>query len=115
MYVTRTGCNAAGLSGCDCGGKCGGCGLGNYRQLAPLSTDHVHSTQNLFVGMGLFDSMDFTQWGVGEWAVVVLGVYVIGSILGDAGRGKQRVRKAIRKRSYSAKRRRKLQEELSSL
>ena len=80
------GCGKQGL-GCGCGGGCaGGC------------------------GMGLFDSgLDFSQWGWMEWATVAFGVYVVGSVLGDVGRGVQRgqrtvrrVRRGTRKRSYSA-------------
>lgn len=70
-----------GMSGCGCGGSCGGCGGG-----------HVH-------GMGLFDSgLDFTGWGVPELAVVALGVYLVGSVLGDAGRARTGIKRAVRRR-----------------
>jgi hypothetical protein len=67
-----------GLSGCGCGGKCGGCG-------------HKH-------GVGLFDSTDFSTWGIGEYAAIGLGIYMLGSIMGDFGRAKKKVGK-IRRRS----------------
>jgi hypothetical protein len=52
-------------------------------------------------GMGLFESgMDFTTWGVGEWAIVGVGLYAGLSLLGDTKRGAARVgriSKAVRK------------------
>jgi hypothetical protein len=37
-------------------------------------------------GMGLFDAgMDFSQWGPGEWAVVVVGAYVLFSTVWTTG------------------------------
>ena len=69
--------------GCGCGGKCGGCG------------GHSH-------GMGLFDSgMDFTQWGLPEWAAVGFGFYVVSSIVGDMGRARKSVSRVVRRRSVS--------------
>jgi hypothetical protein len=49
--------------------------------------------------MGLFDSgLDFTGWGVPELAVVALGVYLVGSVLGDAGRARTGIKRAVRRR-----------------
>jgi hypothetical protein len=63
-----------GVGGCGCGGGCGGA---------------CHSA-----GLGLFDSgLDLAQWGLGEWAAVGLGVYLIGSLMGDAGRAGRKVRR----------------------
>jgi hypothetical protein len=59
--------------GCGCGGSCGGACHG---------------------GLGLFESgLDLSQWGLGEWAAAALGVYLIGSLMGDAGRAGRQVRK----------------------
>jgi hypothetical protein len=49
-------------------------------------------------GLGLFDSMDFTSWGMGEWGVVAVGGYLILSLAGDASRGSHRVRRSLRRR-----------------
>lgn len=66
-----------GLSGCHCGGGCGG------------SCAH---------GMGLFESgLDMTQWGAGEWITAGLGLYLLGSFMGDVGRAKQSVSKSVRR------------------
>jgi hypothetical protein len=51
-------------------------------------------------GLGLFDSADWTAWGLGEWATIGLGLYVGMSILGDVGRGARKVKKTFRRRSY---------------
>ena len=70
-----------GLGGCHCGGTCGGCG------------GHSH-------GMGLFDSgLDYSGWGLAEFAVVGAGVYLGVSLISDlfsAGRTVGRVRRAYR-------------------
>lgn len=60
---------------CNCGGTCGGSS-----------------------GIGLFDSMDFTTWGVGEWGMVALGAYLVISLFNDAGRAGKTIRKATRRR-----------------
>jgi hypothetical protein len=70
--------------GCGCSGSCGGACHG---------------------GLGLFDSgLDISQWGIGEWVAVALGVYLVGSVIGDtrragraaAGRVKSGYRGAVR-------------------
>jgi hypothetical protein len=52
-------------------------------------------------GMGLFESgMDYTQWGPGEWAIVVLGGYMVFSTLFTtrrAARAATRKGKAVRR------------------
>jgi hypothetical protein len=63
---------------CGCGGTCG---------------KHDHA------GLGLFDSMDWTTWGLGEWTAIGIGTYVLMSIIGDTKRGvtrTRRVAKAVR-------------------
>lgn len=62
---------------CGCGGQCGHCG------------GH---------GLGIFDSMDFTTWGVAEWGTVALGVYLVGSLFSDTRGLGRRIRKASRRR-----------------
>jgi hypothetical protein len=50
-------------------------------------------------GLGLFDSMDFTSWGLPEWGIVAVGAYLVLSLAGDTRRGVTRVRKFRRKRA----------------
>jgi hypothetical protein len=63
-----------GMGGCGCGGTCGGCGG----------------------GLGIFDTMDISTWGVGEWGAVALGVYLLFSLMGDTQRTVKRVRRSLR-------------------
>lgn len=68
-YVSTTTC-APGLVGLGCD-----CGLGWKPR-----------------GLGLFDSgVDFTGWGLGEWATILLGAYVVGSVLFTSKRAASRV------------------------
>jgi hypothetical protein len=91
MYLPATGLGGirkgVGDCGCGCGGGglCKDPGLGSY-------------------GLGLFDSMDFTTWGFGEWAIVIVGGYFILSGLFTASRGVKRVQKSVRKRRTRRKR-----------
>jgi hypothetical protein len=49
-------------------------------------------------GMGLFDAgVDFTQWGMAEWAIVGIAGYALLSTVFTTQRGAQRVRKSFRK------------------
>lgn len=83
-----------GMSGCHCGGTCGGCSR----------------------GMGLFDSgFDISQWGTPEWVAAGVGFYLVAKILGDLGRGGQKIRRAVRSRSSRSRRKQQLQKELSEL
>ena len=77
------GCNGLGCA--QCGGTCG---MGQ--------TDSA----GLF-GTGLFTTADFTQWGWGEWAVVVAGSYFAISAVNDLQTGYTGARKAYKK--YSSK------------
>lgn len=81
-----------GLSGCGCGGKCGGCG------------DH---------GLGdVFSSgLDVSQWGIGEWSVIGLGT-IIAAKLFTGGKKAAGVYKKHKRRSQ---RRAKLAQELRSI
>lgn len=58
-----------GVGGCNCGGSCGGC----------------HK------GIGLFDSMDFSTWGLGEWGMIAVGAYLVVSLMGDTKRAARSV------------------------
>jgi len=98
MYVNRTTCPLdltpgasvspgvsgyrRGLSGgCKCGGSCASCGgLRGHRH-----------------GMGLFDSADFTTWGLGEWGILAAGAYLVMSLAGDTKRAVRTTRRASRK------------------
>jgi hypothetical protein len=75
----------SGLGGCGCGGKCGGCG------------SHGMGQAGVF-GTGLFASTDISQWGIGEWATVGLGVYVAGSLFGDISSGVKSARSGRKKK-----------------
>lgn len=72
-----------GLAGCGCGGKCGGCKA---------------SDNTLGDGMGYFDTgLDYTGWGWQEWATVVLGAYVVISVVGTTSRGVRDAREGVRR------------------
>ena len=79
--------------GCSCGGTC------------------AKSQTN--IGLGLFDSADWTTWGLGEWATIGVGLYLGMSILSDLGKGARTVRKIGSRRRSKARRKQELQEELS--
>ena len=64
--------------GCSCGGTC------------------AKSQTN--IGLGLFDSADWTTWGIGEWATIGVGAYLVMNIVGDIGGAARGVRKAVRRR-----------------
>lgn len=71
----------SGLGGCACAGACGGSGA---------CGDHS--------GLGLFESgFDVSQWGVGEWVAAAAISYLAVSIVGDLGRGAQRVQRTYRR------------------
>lgn len=77
--------------GCGCGGGCGQQGL------------------------GVFDSMDFTTWGFAEWAIIGVAAYTLLSFAGDTRRGYGRVRKVVRKRRRSARKKADLKQQLSQI
>jgi hypothetical protein len=66
-------------------------------------------------GLGLFDSMDFSTWGFGEYLVIGLGAYLAFKLMGDVGKVAGTVRKRRRSSASRARRRKELQEELSGL
>jgi len=48
-------------------------------------------------GMGMFDSMDFTTWGLPEWASIGGAAYLVLSLIGDTKRAAKGVRRRVRK------------------
>jgi hypothetical protein len=61
-------------------------------------------------GVGLFDSLDFSTWGIMEWGTIAVGAYLLLSLWSDVGRAAKTVRRTVRRR----KRRRVFQEQLAS-
>ena len=76
-----------------CGGRCQG--LGRTR------------------GLGLFDSMDFTTWGVGEWAVIGLGLFVLYSVFSTTKRGVKSAGRKIRSRATRKRRKEQLRRRIA--
>ena len=72
-------------SSCKSGGGCGGHSHG------------VGQTSAGIFGTGLFASGDVTTWGIGDWACVLAGVYLIGSLVGDVNAGATKVRRSVRR------------------
>lgn len=73
-------CCASCAKGSNCSGSCGG-GL---------------------MGLGMFESMDFTTWGLPEWAAIGVGAYLVLSLAGDTRRAATGVRKFRRRRRAAA-------------
>lgn len=76
-----------GLSGCGCGGKCGGCGK------------HDH-------GMGqitLFQSMDISTWSWPEWAAIGAGLLLVSKLWSGGRSAAKSVSGYRRKRARRAK------------
>ena len=84
--------------GCACGGSCGHCSSASGG------------------GLGLFDAgFDVSQWGTGEWVAAGAIGYLALKIVGDVMRTGQKVRRAVRKRSYKKSRKAELKKELATL
>ena len=79
----------SGLGGCGCGGKCGGCGDGHSHGVGQATGAGV-------LGTGCFASMDFTTWSWCEWGSIALGLYLVGSLVGDIRAGASRGKKTFR-------------------
>ena len=47
-------------------------------------------------GLGLFDTMDVSTWGWGEWGIVIFGGYMVLSTLMTTTRGVKRVGRGIK-------------------
>lgn len=45
------------------------------------------------LGTGCFASTDLSTWGWCEWGSIVVGIYLLGSLIGDIGRGAAKGRK----------------------
>jgi hypothetical protein len=89
----KKGMGCAGKQDCGCGCSQG---MSNYLPLDnPVSSMRLTSSNR--VGLGLFDSADFTTWGVGEWGVVAFGLYAVFSIFSTTKRGVGKVRRVTRK------------------
>lgn len=76
-----------GLSGdCGCGGSCGGCG------------GHKHGVGQAtgVLGTNCFASADISTWSWCEWGSIAVGIYLLGSLIGDAQRGAAKGRKIYR-------------------
>jgi len=64
----------------------------------------------------LFDAgFDVSQWGTGEWVAAGAIGYLALKIVGDVMRTGQKVRRAVRKRSYKKSRKAELKKELATL
>jgi hypothetical protein len=85
----------SGLSGCGCGGKCGGCG----------GHSHDHGLGQGLFNTGLFESTDISTWGWGEWGVVAAGVYLGVSVVSDVIGAGRSVGSAYQSSRRTAKRR----------
>jgi hypothetical protein len=81
--------------GCSCGGVC--------------------TKSQPQIGLGLFDSADWTTWGLGEWVTLGVGIYLGVSILTDIGKAGKTVRKHVSRRRSRARRKKELQEELATI
>ena len=79
---------SSGFSGCGgscgCGGTCGSA-LRNIRGVG----------QGL-LNTGLFESGDMSTWGWGEYLVIAGGIYLVGSLFGDAKKVGRKSSKAAR-------------------
>lgn len=74
---------------CSCGGACG----------------HDHAK-----GVGLFDSTDMSEWGIGEWAAIAVGGYLAIKLFGDVGKAS----KTIKRSRSRSKRRQQLRQQADS-
>lgn len=77
-----------GMGDCGCGGKCGGCGDGHSHGLA---------------GLGIFESTDIASWGVGEWATIAVGLFIVGKLVSGGRKATKAVKGYRRKQSRRAK------------
>jgi hypothetical protein len=67
------------------------------------------------MGMGLFDSTDFSTWGIGEYAAIGLGLYLLYSLFSDTKAVAGSVKKRYRRSQSASRRKKQLQQELSGL
>ena len=90
-----------------------------YNTDAPVDLSDIYGVAAAglggYRGMGLFDSLDFTTWGWGEWVALAAGAYFGTKLIGDIGKGARTVRKRVARRSLARAKRQRLKEELASL
>jgi hypothetical protein len=99
LYTKKTG---MGGCGCGCSGNCGGAGhthgVGDTTDdTAAAAVIPTGTTVNL--GTLFSSGLDFTSWGIGEWAVAGLGAYLVISLFNDVGSAGKKVKKTLRRRS----------------
>ena len=100
----------AGIRGLGCACGCGGCGCGQPGGMGTLGDGTGFLGTGLFNGNGLFGAglfeagWDVTTWGPAEWAVMVIGGYVVfstiwttGKALEYGGRQKAKVRSKVKR------------------
>ena len=110
-------------------------GLGDFRRMSarlqeaefyppPYNTDSPIDLSDIYgvaaaglgnYGMGLFDSLDPTTWGIAEWGALAAAGYLGLKLFGDVRRGTKTVRKASARRSAKRAKKKRLKEELASL
>ncbi len=61
-------------------------------------------------GMGIFSSMDFTEWGWAEWGSVIAGAFVLMSTVSTAHRGARAIASIPGKRRRKKATQRRLEE-----
>jgi len=87
-----------------------------HQHFGPGTSMTLFHQPNQFYGLGLFDSgMDLSSWGIGEWAIVGIGLFALFSMFQTGKRGVGSVRKAVGRRRSRARRKKELREELSRL
>ena len=100
----------AGIRGLGCACGCGACGCGQPGGMGTLGDGTGFLGTGLFNGNGLFGAglfeagWDVTTWGPAEWAVMVIGGYVVfstiwttGKALEYGGRQKAKVRSKVKR------------------
>jgi hypothetical protein len=103
-----------GVSGCGCGGTCGGCGGGHSHGMGQDdSTTAAPTTLNL--GTLFSSGLDFTSWGIGEWAIAGLGAYLVISLFSDVSKGTKKVTRSVSSARRRARKKKQLQEEADAL
>ena len=76
------------------GNGMGGCGCG---------CDQMGLGQTGLFGSGLFASSDPTTWGVGEYAAIGVGVWIVGSAISDVSTVGKKAKRTYRRASPGAK------------
>jgi hypothetical protein len=66
-------------------------------------------------GLGFFDSFDLSSWGLAEWGSILVGGYLVASLVGDVGAARKRVRKARSSRQFRKREAERLRKRLAEL